>query len=337
MSLLNQCIHNHWFSHCALKTIPALALSMRDVSQNLNSIKVSEHALEAGKFTHLALTSAIKYLRRIVHTPIQLFRSDFPSYNFHEMLNIIDCVTPSYIEEKDVYTHFSLASPFVQSYPNDFMNIVYASQIFSSISASIHAEDTIFASLSQDKAVLQARMHQADLELKQILQQRHKELITGGRLVIDLAGEVTYYNKSIFKLINDAIESTVKNGYLNKHILSCLTYPTHYRTYSELEDTLNSLQYLYKILQHKEEIVPAPFYEAFKIEGSRVRYADQIMNYWSSAIDMILKLAKQSGDLENVENEEKVLQEIARFVFLNVQMEPPVSEIKTHIVVLEKI
>lgn len=314
--------------------MPALALSMRDISQNVNSIKLSEHTLEAGKFTHLTLTQAIQHFRRIINTPIQLLRSDFPLYNFTEMMNVIQWATPSYRKEKDVYTHFSLATPYAQSYPSNSINLVYASQIFSSINAPIHAPDTIFASLSEDKTVQNARVQQANVELTHILEERHKELIVGGRVVIDLAGEVILYDKSIYKLINNAIQSTVKNGRLKEDSLVNLAYPTHYRSYDELEYTLNSLKHLYRTLELREEIIPAPFYEVFKRDGSRLKYADDIMNYWASAVDMILRKAKQKGDVEDID---AVMEEIARYVFANVQMDPPVSEIKSLVVVLEKI
>lgn len=334
MSQLNQFIHNHWLTHCALKTMPALALAMRDLSPNATSVKVSEHTLEAGKFTHLAITLAIQHLRRIVKTPIELFRSDYPLYNFNEMMNVINWASPSYRKESEVYTHFSLASPYVQSYPNDSMDIIYASQIFSSVMSTISAPDNIFASLSEDKEIVNARKAQAHEDLVHVLTARHKELKNGGRVVIDLAGEVVQYEKSVFKLVNEAIRNIVDGGFIKQEIMNELTYPTHYRSYPELKYTLESLSRMYKILEYREELVPAPFYLDFKKEGSRLKYADEIVKHWGSAMDMILAVAKKKQALKD---EEGAVEEISKYIFKNVQMEPPVSEMKTHVVVLEKI
>jgi hypothetical protein len=152
--------------------------------------------------------------------------------------------------------------------------------------------------------------------------------------VIDLAGEVVQYEKSVFKLVNGAIRNIVDAGFIKQDIMNELTYPTHYRSYSELKYTLDSLSGLYKMLEYREEIVPAPFYLDFKKEGSRLKYADGIVNHWTSAMDMILAVAKKKQALKD---EEGAVQEISKYIFKNVQMEPPVSEMKTHIIVLEKI
>ncbi|WP_259782345.1 class I SAM-dependent methyltransferase [Aestuariispira ectoiniformans] len=126
----------------------------------------------------------------------------------------------------------------------------------------------------------------AEADMAAFLTARSKELVPGGKLMVQVFGCVDDIRTcdGLFDLLNDAVRAHVDRGDIPSQVYEKYYQPVYFRTLDELiaplKNPVYELSHLYSLDRTEAYEVPVPFVEAYKQDGDLDRYAASFVNFF---------------------------------------------------------
>ncbi|WP_310618478.1 class I SAM-dependent methyltransferase [Flexibacterium corallicola] len=165
-----------------------------------------------------------------------------------------------------------------------------------------------------------------DLEL--FLQARAHELVSGGKLLVQVFGKDDRIKNAltIFEAPNDALIELVEKGEISRDIYERYYHPVTFRTLDQLLAPVTAgtgkFASAFKIERTESYEVQLPFVEQFKKDGNVEQYAHQMTNFFRAFMEAVLKEAlEETGRAEELveavfkRSEELIVQYPDRYQF----------------------
>ena len=322
----------HWMTYFALEGLDQVIESLESFS-HLPSIRLSEYSFEHGRFTLLLLSRAINSFRQTHATPIELFRLDLSGLNYPEMIRIAAEEPESYTQHPECYTYFTQGNFFMgRLHPEKSIALHVASHILSGVRVRVPAPDTFFPSESGILEIRNARRQHAIEDLVAFLNNRHKELIDGGRIYFDVMGSLpegnnlrTSIDKVLFKALDLKIIPESFRGF---------SIMRHFWEKEQVMAALGDVKELLEVVSYKEVEILMPSYKEYLQDNDGLKYANNLSLFWSKALDWSFR-SHFKGEL--TDNEYKNINtNIQQMIIADFVIDPPICKCFSHHIVLRK-
>jgi len=143
----------------------------------------------------------------------------------------------------------------------------------------------------------QAFAEQAKRDVATFLQMRARELVPGGKLLVQVFGgnETARTCDGIYDLLNDAVLASVTDGDISKETYDRYYQAVYMRTLDELTAPVTDDRYgangLFRIEATRSYEVPVPFNDRFAADGDLDRFASNYVNFFRAFTQAVLKAA----------------------------------------------
>jgi len=262
-------------------------------SEGLNSIAVMQRAL-AGLLPR-------------TDRPIQTIHADLPTNDFSKLFVNLRPAGRRAFDSARVYSAAVGGSMYDQLLPDrsvhlatTFNAIGFLSQrpiealpgyIFPNGPSAERAND--FVSAENRHAFAEQAKH----DVADFLQARARELVPGGKLLVQVFGanEVARTCDGIYDLLNDAVLAFVATGEISKDTYDRYYQPVYMRALDELttpvtQETCGSAG-LFRIDGTRSYEIPVPFNTRFDADGDLDRYATDYVNFFRAFTQAVLETA----------------------------------------------
>lgn len=135
---------------------------------------------------------------------------------------------------------------------------------------------------------------QAKQDVGTFLQMRARELVPGGKLLVQVFGanETASTCNGIYDLLNDAVLDQVELGKISRETYDRYYQPVYMRTLAELTAPVTDAAYgargLFEIEQTRSYEIAVPFNERFQSDGDLERYATDYVNFFRAFTQAVL-------------------------------------------------
>lgn len=135
---------------------------------------------------------------------------------------------------------------------------------------------------------------QAEADMAAFLSARAKELVPGGKLMVQVFGCMNESRTcdGLFDLLNDAVRSHVENGDISADVYERYYQPVYFRSLAELTAPISTPSYgvsdLYTLDRTDAYEVPVPFAASYKQDGDIDGYATSFVNFIRAFTESVL-------------------------------------------------
>lgn len=260
-----------------------------------------------------------------------MYRCDVPNYNYPDMIKYHETEPESFTKLQHTYVYFTPGNFMKQIFPDNSVSIQYLSHVLSAFPSKQGASDHIFASLSNDEAIRQQRTLDGYRDLENCLRIKQAELIPSGRLYFDLMGLLPENN--VFNFINEVIKEASQQNIIPRKV-SNMFIRTHFRSKSEIDTVIDSLQDIYKLVSYKETYVKMPHFEEFEQDRDIEKYAEGVILFWKKIYEIYMgQLLASEFSKDQIQI---FISNLVNFTRQKVIEQRPISAAFSHYVVLEK-
>ncbi|SDQ32295.1 hypothetical protein [Pseudovibrio sp. Tun.PSC04-5.I4] len=136
---------------------------------------------------------------------------------------------------------------------------------------------------------------QAEDDMAAFLTARANELISGGKLLVQVFGCTDEMRTcdGLFDLLNDAVQAHVELGDISSQVYERYYQPVYFRSLDELTSPLTNSAYnlvdLYTLDRTESYEVPVPFVETYKQDKDLDRYATNYVNFFRAFTQAVLR------------------------------------------------
>lgn len=247
-------------------------------------------------------------LRSSTALPIWLFFSDLPTNDYnHLFTNLYPNGVPG-LPVDNVFAGAIAGTAFGRLLP---ANSLYVATTFNAIGFLDHEPETKLPDfiLPMGPGPLAPRAgvgvterergpfrQQSEQDLRNFYKARAEELVSGGKLLVQVFGRNEKYSTSdgIYDVLSDAILDLVELGTIPQCIYEELVFPIYFRTVEELVapiDTDNDLSKIFHLEKSGHQDVPIPFNEELEQTGNIAKWASQYMGFLRAFTEAILASA----------------------------------------------
>ncbi|MET1411334.1 hypothetical protein ABVF61_03645 [Roseibium sp. HPY-6] len=279
----------------AAKTVPledsqVITLADYGCSEGRNSVAVMERALK----TLLPRTSM----------PIQTVHSDLPTNDFSTLFLNLRPHGQSVFGSNRVFSSAVGGSMYDQLRPD---SSVHLAMTFNAIGFLSRRPVETLPGYIQPNGPSKVRNNgyvsqenglafkkQANEDVEAFLRVRAKELVPGGKLLVQVFGatEDVCTSDGIYDVLNDAVLSFVETGEFPKGAYDHYYQPVYMRRLSELTEPVLDPQYetagLFELEDTKDYEIAVPFVDQFKENGDLKAYASAYTNFFRAFTEAVL-------------------------------------------------
>ncbi|CAG9327416.1 unnamed protein product [Blepharisma stoltei] len=299
---------------------------------NNEQIVIADYGSSEGYNSMVFLRQTLSKFRETSSSPILVFHNDLPDNNWVKTFKTILEFEDSYIKLPNVYFSAIGRSFYDQILPNNSVHIGLSSAALHWLSQPISAPDNCVPSCSNNpefKALVSKVAHN---DLVTLLRQRHKELVSSGRLVIQFLTE-SISTAASTTIINATTENSFNKGYITEEEKKNITIPMYGRTIEEVQNAINEISDLYRAIlftQVGESRIPGidnlP-------DEEKANYVNGLKRLAAASLKGVIQKAVNRSDEERNAIYELFIKEMSDFVdTADVNHWP-----QYHLLVLEKI
>lgn len=272
----------------------------------------------------------IEIVRRQSDLPVWALFDDLPTNDFNQMfLNLFPASAPA-ITASDVYTAAIGGSAFGRLVPPQSLHLATTFNAIGFFETRPEARLPHFVLAMQpnpgaprEGVEVTARelipfQQQAHQDLCHFYAARAEELVTGGKLLVQIFGrnETQSTGHGIMDVLNDALLDFVEAEMLPRSFYEDFVFPAYYRDIEELTAPIRDIPELaaaYRIEHAESRDVPVPFNTAFAVNGDRETWAHSYIRFLRAFTEPVLAAALPE-ELPQENTIEKVYQRMERLL-----------------------
>ncbi|MEQ8782746.1 MAG: hypothetical protein RIE06_24005 [Roseibium album] len=143
--------------------------------------------------------------------------------------------------------------------------------------------------------------NQAKQDVEAFLKARARELVPGGKLLVQVFGatDTACTSDGIYDLLNDAVVAFVETGEISKDTYDRYYQPVYMRHLDELTEPVSDPRFessgLFTIDDARDYEITVPFVERYKEDGDIERFARDYVNFFRAFTEAVLLHALPSG------------------------------------------
>ncbi len=202
-------------------------------------------SLEGGNAIH-AMTRIVKALRRRTNAPLWVFFNDLPSNDFNQLFANLFPNGGLEIPGAGIFPAAIGGTAFDRVVPPRSLHVATTSNTIGFLETIPNARLPNYIlpmnpcasreGVSVSEAEREPFRFQAALDLRRFYGARAEELVSGGKLLIEVFGRDQVHSTSdgIYDVLSDALLDTIENGMLPKRIYEELIFPVYFRCLEEM-------------------------------------------------------------------------------------------------------
>jgi hypothetical protein len=282
----------------AIATLPIdgsgpIGLADYGCSEGRNSVAVMKHAMTA--------------LLERTGRPVQTIHSDLPTNDFSALFQSLRPEGASVFGSDRVFSAAVGGSMFDQLCPSGSLHLATTFNAIGFLSCRPverlpgyilpNGPSLIRANGYVSEADGHAFAEQAKHDIGRYLLVRSKELVSGGKLLMEVFGSKGPARTcdGLYDLLNDAVLDFVEAGEIDREIYDRYYQPVYMRTLEELTIPVTDMAYgaagLYTLDRAMEYEIKVPFVERFKADGDLDRYVRDYVNFFRAFTESVLREA----------------------------------------------
>jgi len=274
-------------------------------------LRLADFGCSEGRNSIAVMQRALTGLLPRTDRQVQTIHSDLPTNDFSKLFLNLDAGGQRAFDRKRVFSAAVGGSMFDQLLPDRSLHLattfnaigflslrpvdVLPGYILPNGPSPVRANGFV----SEDDR--QAFADQAKRDVAAFLQARARELVEGGKLLVQVFGgnDEARTCDGIYDLLNDAVLASVADGDISKATYDRYYQSVYMRSLAELTAPLTDDSFgaagLFKIEATRSYEVPVPFNERFAADGDLERYATDYVNFFRAFTQAVLEAALPAG------------------------------------------
>lgn len=277
-----------------------------DLGAETSTVGLVDFGCSEGKNSVAVSKRLIAAVRKTSDLPIQTIHSDLPTNDFSELFLRLASNSEAGFDDDRVFSAAVGGSMFDQLLPP---NSVHFATTFNAIGfLSDRPVDQLAGYIlpngpSKQRGVGQVTKaekkifaDQAYTDLQEFSRARAAELVTGGKLLIQVfgAGDEFRTCDGLYDVLNDAVLDAVEQGMINQDDYDQYYQPVYFRTLQELRapfiDPESDVSRLFTLEQSECYEVPVPFVQEYEKTRDIDAYAAAYTNFFRAFTEAVLRL-----------------------------------------------
>jgi hypothetical protein len=251
------------------------------------------------------MTRALETLRPLNTRPVQTVHSDLPTNDFSQLLAHLRPDGHSVFGGDSTFSAVVGGSMYDQLLPDRSVHLATTFNAIGFLSRRPLAElpgyifpngpSTQRANGYVTEEERQAFARQANQDVVQYLKVRARELVPGGKLLLQVFGASPEARTcdGIYDLLNDAVLTFVQTGDISRKTYDRYYQPVYLRQLEEMTapvlDPADSVSQLYTLNGSKSYEITVPFNEQYRKDGDLDRYAKDYVNFFRAFTETVLR------------------------------------------------
>lgn len=267
-------------------------------------ITLADYGCSEGRNSVAAMERALRTLLPRTHLPVQTVHSDLPTNDFSTLFQNLRPHGRSVFGSERVFSSAVGGSMYDQLRPD---RSVHLATTFNAIGfLSRRPVDTLPGYLfpngpspvrnngyisPEDQ---RAFADQARQDVEAYLKVRARELVPGGKLLVQVFGrtDTACTSDGIYDLLNDAVLAFVETGEISKETYDHYYQPVYLRNLKELtepaQDPGSEVSKLFTVDDARDYEITVPFVERYKEDGDLARYVRDYVNFFRAFTEAVL-------------------------------------------------
>jgi len=273
-----------------------------------------------------AMNRIVAALRKKSQLPVRVFFDDLPTNDFNQLFTNLFSREGAAFTQADVFPAAVAGSAFTRLMPPRSLNVATTFNAIGFLERKPAAPLPNYIlpmgpgpkaphdGVSVTDAEREPFRRQAAEDLNRFYLARAEELVTGGKLLVQVFGRNETHSTShgIYDVLSDTILDQVEAGRLPKDVYQRLIFPIYFRTLDEIGLPLKSderLQRVFRIEHLESREVPVPFNAALAETGDWAAWARSYTGFLRAFTEAILAAAIADGTTR-AETVERIYQRI---------------------------
>jgi len=223
---------------------------------------------------------------------------DQPFNDFNSLFEVLQSSPDSYLKKfSNVYVTAQAKSFHERLFPLHSYHLMFSlcALHFLSKKPTITQSISITSTtIDMDPTEKQAFIDQSVTDLKNFLKLRHRELVSGGKLVVSLVAsdENNLIQNNIVNAATKTIKKFIEKGRIHGDEGRNMILPLHYRSPSQMEEALKDSAQLFKVDHLQFQTKYHPHYKQFVAGEIPIEeYALTITNFYRAITEQMISLA----------------------------------------------
>ncbi|MCP4403065.1 MAG: class I SAM-dependent methyltransferase [bacterium] len=279
-----------------------------------------------------AMKLLIEAFRRRTDAPIWVFFNDLPSNDFNQLFANLFPTGRLAIPGADIFPAAIGGTAFDRVVPPRSLHVATTFNAIGFLESLPAAKiPNYILSMTPcgpregtlvDEAEREPFRLQAARDLRRFYGARAEELISGGKLLVEVFGrdEVHSTSDGIYDVLSDALLDAVEDGMLPRKFYEDLIFPVYFRTIEELVAPIGARKNLaeaFRIERAQVREVPVPFNVALENTGDVTVWARSYTGFLRAFTEPVLAAA-----ISDESSRSEIIQEIYRKVELRLATDP---------------
>ncbi|GAB2183522.1 class I SAM-dependent methyltransferase [Roseibium sp. LAB1] len=282
----------------AIATLPA---------DGTGPIGIADYGCSEGRNSIAVMKQALPALLARTERPIQTLHSDLPTNDFSELFRGLRPDGGSVFGSDRIYSAAIGGSMYDQLCPPQTLHLATTFNAIGFLSCRPvdrlpgyilpNGPSAARANGYVAEEDRHAFAEQAKQDIARYLVVRAKELVPGGKLLVEVFGSKGPARTcdGLYDLLNDAVLDFVEAGDIGRDVYDRYYQPVYMRELKELTDPVTNEAYgaagLYSIDRTMEYEIAVPFVDRFKKDGDLDRYASDYVNFFRAFTEAVLRAA----------------------------------------------
>ena len=260
---------------------------------------------EGGNAIH-AMTCLIEALRRRTDAPLWVFFDDLPSNDFNQLFANLFPAGNLVIPGADIFPAAIGGTAFSQVVPPRSLHVATTFNTIGFLETIPDAKLPNYIlpmnpcapreGVSVSEIEREPFRLQAALDLRRFYGARAEELVSGGKLLVEVFGrdEVHSTSDGIYDVLSDALLDAVKDGMISRKVYEDLIFPVYFRTLGELVAPIaadDDVAKAFRIEKSQVMEIPAPFNVERERTGDATVWARSYAGFLRAFTEPILTAA----------------------------------------------
>lgn len=272
---------------------------------------LADFGCSEGRNSIAVMQQALATLLPRTDRPVQTIHSDLPTNDFSKLFLNLDDDGRGVFDKDRVYSAAVGGSMFDQLLPPRSVHLATTFNAIGFLSRRPVAElpgyilpngpSTARGNGHVSDADRSAFADQAQQDVATFLQSRARELVPGGKLLVQVFGgnDQARTCDGIYDLLNDAVLAFVASGEISKESYDRYYQAVYMRSLDELTapvaDEGSGAAGLFEIEETRSYEIPVPFNERFAVDGDQDRYCTDYVNFFRAFTQAVLEASLPAG------------------------------------------
>jgi len=283
-----------------------IALESMELPVAPNAISLTDFGCSEGKNSIAVMQRLLPVLRRRTHQPLLTIHSDLPTNDFSELFKKLQADGKSVFVPEHTYASAVAGSMYDQLIPGATASVAMSFNAIGYLSRRPldHLPGYILPNgpsairnigiVSKEERA--AFAHQAGNDMTAFLKARAAELVSGGKLLVQVFGadgnECT--GDGIYDALNDAVLELCDAGRISREEYARYYQPIYFRTLAELVEPVSrpdaELASLYRLERAETYDATVPFVEHYRTNGDTAAFALAFTSFFRAFTEPVFRM-----------------------------------------------